>query len=133
MSSARASTVVYEDFRMIAGDLVSTTPFEVTQPGIYQADLVDFEFPAPFDILALGITQDMESLGFGFGTGSFTFEVTTPGTLLAHLAAIPAEEGVGTYALQIKAVPIGPSAVLFLSGLIGMVTVGRRNNKPGTA
>lgn len=127
--SAQASTVVYEDFQVVSNNTVFTTPFEVTQAGTYEAELVDFEFPVAFDILSLGITQDFVPLGIGFDTGSFTFSVSTPGTLLAHLAAIPGAGGMGTYAIQIKAVPILPTAALFFSGLIGLTIVGRRDNR----
>ena len=133
ISSARASTVVYDDFRVISQDTVFTTPFEVASAGTYRAELVDFEYPAPFDILALGITQDAMPLGFGFDTGSFTFHVATPGTLLAHLAAIPLTGKMGTYALQIMAVPIPPAGILLFSGLIGLVVVGRRDSRMKTA
>ena len=125
---AQASTVVYEDFQTVSENTVSTTPFEVTQIGAYKAELVDFEYPSIFSILSLGITQGDTPLGFRFDTGTFTFNVTEPGTLLAHLAAIPGSSGSGTYALRIKAVPIPPAAVLLFSGMIGLVVVGRREN-----
>ena len=131
ISSAHATTVVLEDFQVVSENTVLTTPFEVIQAGIYEVELVDFEFPTPFDILALGITQDFTPLGIGFGTGSFTFNVTTPGTLMAHLAAIPGAGGIGTYAFQIKAIPIPPAALLLFSGLIGLVLVGRRDGRTG--
>jgi len=133
ISSARASTVVYDDFQVISEQTVFTTPFEVASAGTYRAELVDFEFPDPFDILAFGITQGLTPLGFRFDTGSFTFHVTTPGTLHAHLAAIPLPGKIGTYALQILAVPVPPAGVLLLSGLIGLVTVGRRGSLTNTA
>jgi len=127
--SAQASSVVYDDFQVVTEDTVVTTPFEVTQAGTYRAQLVDFEYPAAFDILSLGITQDMTPLGFRFDTGSFTFNVLSPGTLLAHLAAIPGAAGSGVYALQIMAIPIPAAAVLLFSGLIGLVVVGRRDRR----
>lgn len=129
ISSARASTVVYDDFDVVSEDTVFTTPFVVTRTGTYKAELVDFEYPLAFDILSLGITQNAVPLGFGFDTGSFTFHVSTPGTLLAHLAAIPVAGGTGTYALQIKAIPVPPAVTLLFSGLIGFVAVGRRDSR----
>lgn len=125
---ARASTVPYEDFQVVAGNSVSTTPIEITQAGTYKASLVDFEFPAPFDILALAITQNLNPLGFGFGTGSFTFDVPAPGTILAHLAAIPGSGGMGAFGVQITAVPLPPAFLLFASALIGLTLIGRRKN-----
>lgn len=130
ISSAQASTVVYEDFQTVTENSVFTTPFEVAEAGTYTAKLVDFAYPVAFDILSLGITQESATLGIGFGTGSFTFNVSTPGILQAHLAAIPGMGGAGLFGLEIMAVPLPPSALLFLSGAIGLVFVARRDQEP---
>lgn len=129
ITCARASSVVYEDFGVVSDDTVFSTPFEITSPGTYRAELVDFEFPVPFDILALAVTQGLTPLGFGFDTGAFTFDVTTPGTLYAHLAAIPLAGQMGTYALQIMSIPVPPAGILLFSGLLGLVVVGRRDGR----
>jgi hypothetical protein len=126
--SAQASTVVYEDFQVVAGDTISTTDIYVAQAGTYKASLVDFEFPVPFDILALGITQNPDELGFRFGTGSFIFDVPVPGTITALLAAIPGPGGVGAFGVQITAIPLPPAYFLFASALIGLTLIGRRKN-----
>jgi len=148
--SAQASTVVYEDAGVVFNDTVFTKPFDVTHAGPYKAELVDFgaktipddpepKFPFAFDILSLTITQEdpltnkATLLGFGFDTGSFTFNVSTPGTLMANLAAIPSVDDKwvprqGLYALQIKAIPVPAAAWLFFSGLIGLFIVGRRDS-----
>jgi len=133
ISSVQASSVVYDDFQVVTENTVFTTPFEVTQAGTYKAELVDFEYPDAFDILSLGITQDLTPLGFRFDTGSFTFNVLTPGTLLAHLAAIPGASGTGIYSLQIMAIPIPDAAALLISGLIGLVIVGRSERRSSMA
>lgn len=130
ISGVQASTVVHDDFQIVDEYTLSKKEFDVFQPGTYKADLVDFEFPAAFSFLTLGIEQDLTPLGFRFGTGSFTFNVTTPGTLTALLSAMPGAGGVGSYALQITAIPIPASFLLFFSGLIGLAVVGRRNNSP---
>ena len=104
--------------------------YQVAEAGTYTAKLVDFEFPVAFDILSLGITQESATLGIGFGAGSFTFNVNTPGILQAHLAAIPGMGGAGLFGLEIMAVPLPPSALLFLSGAIGLVFVARRDQVP---
>jgi hypothetical protein len=129
-SSARASSVVYQDYQMITDPTVSTTFFDVTSAGIYKAELVDFEFPEAFDILSVGITQGLTPLGFGFDTSSFTFQVNTPGTLGVHLAATPMAGSQGLYALSISSialVPVPSSVLLLMSGVIGLVAVGRRD------
>lgn len=126
--TAQASTVVYEDSEVVFADTVFTTPFDVARAGTYEAKLVDFEYTSAFDILSLNITQDDTVLGFGFDTGTFIFNVLTPGTLMAHLVANPKAGEKGLYALQIKAIPVPPAALLFISGLVGIVTVSRRDN-----
>ena len=126
LSGAGAASVVYEDGGTITQDSVFTSDFMVTSPGTYRAELVDFEYSDPFAILALAVTQGSTFLNAGFDTGSFTFEVATPGMLQAHLAAIPLPGKFGTYALQILAVPLPPAVLLFLSGVLGLVVVGRR-------
>lgn len=131
IGSTQASTVVYEDFEMITEPTVYTTPFEVSEAGTYRAKLVDFEYPDAFDILSLAITQELAPLGIGFGTGSFTFNVAAPGILQAHLAAIPGTQGPGLFGLQIMAVPLPPAAILFLSGMLGLVVVARRDKGLG--
>lgn len=133
VGQARASSVVYEDFDVVSHESIFTTPFSVSTPGTYRALLVDFEYPDPFEILSLAITQDGNPLGIGFGTGSFTFNVATPGTLLAHLAAVPAAGGQGVYGLQVLPVPLPPAIWLFLSALTGIVAVGRRGSGVGAA
>jgi hypothetical protein len=120
-----AATVVYQDFDYVSGMTVSSTPFDVASPGTYKADLVDFEFPSAFDILSLGITQDGTPMGIAFGTGSFTFDVVTPGTLFAHLAAVPGTGGEGLYGLQVTSIPIPPTIWLLLTGVAGLVIIGR--------
>lgn len=124
---AEASTVVYEDFNFVSSDTAFTTAFDVTAPGLYRADLVDFEYPDAFNILALGITQGGTALGIGFGSGSFTFNVSTPGEVLAHLAAFPKAGSKGLYGLQILPIPIPPAIWLFLSGMAGIITIARRD------
>jgi hypothetical protein len=134
-SSAQASSIVYQDYQLVTDPTVTTTFFDVTSPGIYKAELVDFEFPEAFDILSLGITQGLTPLGFGFDTGSFTFQVTTPGTLGAHLAAIPMAGSQGLFALSISSiamVPVPSSVILLMSGVIGLVAVGRREYPAGS-
>lgn len=128
-AQVQASTVVYQDFDVVTHDTVFTTPFAVDAPGTYRAVLVDFAYPDPFDILSLAITQDGNPLGIGFGTGTFLFDVATPGTLMAHLAAIPGDSGEGVYGLQVLPVPLPAAIWLFLSALIGIVGVGRRDQR----
>jgi hypothetical protein len=133
----QASTVVYEDIRFVSTNTVFTKSFELDAAGPYKATLVDFEFPDPFAMLVLGVTQGDPLTGFTehgilFGTGSFTFNVAdTTKPLNVHLVANPdmQESGFSLYGLQILAVPIPPAFWLFLSGLTGIVTIARRNRE----
>jgi hypothetical protein len=125
--SVQASTVVYEDFQVVSGITISSTPINVAA-GTYKASLVDFEFPVSFNILALAITQNLDPLGFRFDTGSFIFDVPVPGTIMAHLAAIPGSGGLGAFGVQITAIPLPPASFLFASALVGLTLIGRRKN-----
>lgn len=125
--TAQASTVVYEDSAVVLANSATSNPFTVTA-GTYEATLVDYEYTSIFDTLSLNITQGDNVLGFGIGTGKFTFNVLTPGGLMAHLVANPKTGEKGLYALQITAIPIPPAVMLFISGLIGIVAVGRRDD-----
>lgn len=128
--SAHASTVVLEDYQSVSGFTVSNTPFLVDQAGTYEAFLTDLKYPVAFDKLFLGILDDVSltPLGFRYGEGSLTFNVSTPGQFVAQFMGLPGAGGVGTYTLQIKAIPIPPAAMLLFSGLMGLVLVGRRTN-----
>ena len=65
ISNSHAATVVLEDFQVVTQETISTTLFDVKQAGTYEVELVDFEFPTPFDILTLGIVQDLGGLAGG--------------------------------------------------------------------
>jgi hypothetical protein len=122
----QASTAVYEEGGAIFSDTETHTSFDVLMPGTYKASLVDFKIPAAFDLLALGISQDGNPLGFTFANDTFKFDVVTPGTLTANLVANPQDGTSGFYAMQVMAVPIPPAIWLFLSALTGIVSVARR-------
>ena len=133
--SAHASTVVFEDYQSISGNTVLNKDFKVDQAGTYEAFLTDLRYPVAFETLFLGILDDVSftPLGFRYGEGSLTFNVSTPGQFVAQFAGRPGAGGMGTYALQIKAIPIPPAAMLLFSGLMGLVLVGRRTNSLKTA
>ena len=113
---------------MVSGFTISSTPIDVAQAGTYKASLVNFEFSAPFDILALATTQNLDPLGIRFDTGSFIFDVPAPGTKMAHRAAIPGTGGLGAFGVQITAIPLPPASFLFTSAVIGLSLIGRRKN-----
>jgi hypothetical protein len=124
---ARAS-IVYQDVDLVSNTTALSTPVTVTSPGSYRATLVDFEYPEPFEILALAVTQGGDALGMTLGTDSFVFDVAAPGTLMTHVKAVPGSGGTGLYGytLELLGVPIPAAAWLFLSGLAGISVVARR-------
>jgi hypothetical protein len=139
--SVHASTAVYEDAQFLSGEFHLNDSFTVTAPGRYEAQLFDYHFPAAFTSLSLLITQDdpiHTILGVGFGTSSFIFDVLDNDMVLdnhiplsVHVTGLGPEVkngiyGIGAYGLQILPIPV-PSAIwLFLSGVVGIITVARR-------
>jgi hypothetical protein len=139
--NAHASTVVLEDYQSVSGFTVLNKDFKVDQAGTYEAFLTDLKYPVAFDKLFLGIaekpgdiTLPLIPIGFRYGEGSLIFNVSTPGNFVAQFMGLPGTVDlsgtarVGTYTLQIKAIPIPPAAMLLFSGLMGLVLVGRRTN-----
>jgi hypothetical protein len=123
----------YEEFGFVSGITTDSIPILIGSPGTYKATLLDFEDPEPFGFLALDIKQNDTILGGRSGTGTFIFDVASVSgsdIFTAHLGAIPEdpEAGEGHYALQVAPIPIPPAFWLFLSAMIGIVSVARRGN-----
>ena len=120
-------------------------PLPELVPGPYVATLTDLEFPAPFDLLAMGVSSGdgLEGLVFLNGGGpasaSFTFDavsgseyflgvVGVPGTFNPG-AGLPSIQ-LGSYSVSISAVPIPAAVLLMGSALLGLVLLVRRQ-EPG--
>lgn len=151
-TNASAATVVYENVGFLgagsnaaAFSTLSTgvpgaattqvNSFTISQAGTYTAKLADFGFPETFQSVGLTIStfvDDQLNLGSVFGSGSFNFNASSPGTYYASLMGQAGETfGLGLYGVQVTefgpaaVVPL-PSAVLFLlSGLAVFAAFGR--------
>ncbi len=51
-SGAQAATVVLDEIDFMRGTESRVLPFEILEGGLFKATLTDFEFLAPFDVLA---------------------------------------------------------------------------------
>ncbi len=141
---AQAAVVVFETSELTEGLVFSTTPFEITQYDIdrtgnspFDVTLSDFEFPVAYEFLALNITTATDTVLTLTEPGTAHFEAT-PGTYFANLVTLaseltaPASDtpiNVGSFGVEVTAVPLPPAVVLFGSALVGLVGLGRRGRK----
>lgn len=150
-----AASVVYEDVGFLEGSLngdqfaaLSTgapearvtkiNSFTIDEVGTYTAKLADFGFPEAFRSIGLNIStfvDDQLSLGSVFGSGSFSFNVSSPGVYYASVVGQVGQTfGLGLYGVQVSAfapaaVPL-PSAILFLlSGLAVFASFARGGSR----
>ena len=124
-----ASTTLYENFQFSSGEFHfnDLEAFSVTAPGLYEAQLFDYHFPAAFSQLSLVLTQGSQVLGSTFDTGAFRFNIldeTVP--LSVHVSGVGPNVGPGLWGMQVLPIPIPPALWLFLSGMIGIIGVARR-------
>lgn len=130
-----SSTPIFEYVDTIIGpwDEVSTS-FTIAAPGTYVAKLTDLTFfpNSSFGDVALGIMTSSQVFGSTSlntpnvnDSDSFMF-TATPGTYLSYVLATCT--GLCTYGVEITAVPVPAAVLLFGSGLIGLVMVGRRRS-----
>jgi hypothetical protein len=128
----QASTAVYDDFQFLSGEFHFNDSFSVTAPGLYEAQLFDFQFPDAFKQLSLVVTQGSSILGGSFATSAFTFNVLDTATpLWVHVSGkgpevTPGVFGTGLYGMQILPIPIPPAFWLFISGFTGIIGIARR-------
>ena len=126
VTNSYAAEVIYEDVRFISGvDGVQghNTQFTIGSTGIYEAEMIDYVFPAEFDTLGLSITEGTTELARNISTDggfSFTFEAH-PGL---HFANVFGDAGgalnIGMYGLKISKisnVPLPAALALFFSSL----------------
>jgi hypothetical protein len=120
---------VYEHFQFSSGEFHfnDVEAFSVAAPGLYEAQLFDYHFPAAFSQLSLVITQGSTVLGGAFDTSAFTFNIldeTVP--LSVHVSGVGPDVGPGLWGMQVLPIPIPPAFWLFLSGLTGIIGIARR-------
>ena len=132
----QASTALYEHFQFSSGEFHfnDVEAFSVAAPGLYEAQLFDYHFPAAFSQLSLVITQGSKVLGGGFDTSAFTFDIldaTAP--LSVHVSGVGPDAGPGLWGMQVLPIPIPPALWLFLSGMIGIIGIARRGYRSDAA
>jgi hypothetical protein len=129
-SGAQAATVVLDEAEYIQGTETKMFPFEIIEGGLFKATLTDFEFVAPFDVLALAILKGNEIVGDPLlGSGMFEFQAD-PGSFTANVLGVSGgESDLSLFRVEVSAVPIPASALLFASGLIALVGLRRRKLK----
>jgi hypothetical protein len=137
-SSARADVFSITD--SISGSSVATRTyaFTITDPAIYDATLLDLggpQFPAPFQLLELGVAKTGSGpvLGFTTAPGSFLFTANTPGSYTLLLVGQPDSTAqAGFFSINVSQfAPIPEPAVWLLMasgiGLIGFLKLRSRD------
>ena len=126
-SGVQAATVVLEETDFMSGMETRIFPFEIMESGHFKATLTDFEFLAPFDVLALAILKESEIVGDPLlGSGITKFQAD-PGVFTANVFGVAGgESDLGLFRVHVSTVPVPASAVLFASGLIALITIRRR-------
>ncbi len=126
-SGVQAATVL-DNVAFISGTETQMTEFEIMDSGLFQATLTDLEFLSAFDVLALAITTGPDVVGTVVGSGMFTFAADA-GTYVANVFGIAGGvSDLSLYRVQVAAVPIPATALLFSSGLIALIAMRRRNS-----
>ena len=137
-SGAQAATVVLDETGFMRGAETRVLSFENIEDGHFKATLTDFEFPAPFEVLALtlAILKGKEIIGEPvLGSGMFKFQADA-GIFSANVLGVAG--GISDLSLfrvldlslsRLKASdePIPAGAALILVGLIALIALkGRR-------
>lgn len=142
MRSAGAAAVTeFETSGFFSGPLdFSVQKLPEFVPGAYRASLIDLQFPAPFDAIAMGISSDQGLLGIvalndGMTSGSFAFDVLPDTEYFLGIIGFPGtfapgpglpEVQLGSFSASVSAVPIPAAIVMMGSALFGLVVVMRR-------
>ncbi len=129
---AQAATVVLDETDFMRGTETRLFPFEIKEAGHFKATLTDFEFLAPFEVLALAILNGTEIVGEPLvGPGMFNFQAD-PGNFTANLLGVAGgESDLSLFRVEVSAVPIPAPALLFASGLIALVAFRRQRSRSG--
>jgi len=135
-SGAQAATVVLDKTDFMRGMETRMFPFEIIEGGHFKATLSNFEFPAPFDVLAPAILRGKEIVGNPLlGSGMFKFQAD-PGIFSANVFGVAGSDpdlslfrllDLSLSRLKMSDEPMPAAAVLILIGLIALIALkGRR-------
>ena len=130
--NAHAATVLGKS-EYIIGFSDKTYSFIADQtPLVYQVTLTDFDEPAAFDFLSVAITTSTAKIAVltilaPDLTAVTTFNAAFGETYFANVLGDAADNpGAGLFGLDIRAVPIPPSLILFGCSVVGLVILRRR-------
>ena len=135
-SGAQASTAVLDKIDFMRGTDTRMFPFEIIGGGHFKATLKDFEFTAPFEVLAPAILRGKEIVGTPLlGSGMFKLQAT-PGIFSANVRGVAGDLSdlslfrvldLSLSRLKSSDEPVPAGAVLILVGLIALIALkGRR-------
>ena len=128
-SGVQAATVVLDETDFMRGMETRIFPFEIIESGHFKATLTDFEFLAPFDVLAMAILNENEIVGdplIGSGTTKFHAD---PGIFTANVFGVAGgDSALSLFNVGVSAAPVPASALLLASGLIALITIRRRRS-----
>jgi hypothetical protein len=133
--SARADVFSITDSLSGSSVTSKTYAFTITDPAIYMATLADVDFPAPFQLLELGVVKTGSGplLGSTDQPGSFSFTALTAGSYTLLLVGQPSSTAqAGFFSINVSQfAPIPEPAVWFLMaggiGLIGFLKLRSRD------
>lgn len=138
--SARAATVtqqLFESTTLVTGSSMSLTDLELTSPGTLVIKMKDLAWPGLLNTLSFTLTDATHALQtFSLGgatSGTWSYEVTAPGTLYAAVFAKPSSTlKAGMYyvdvSYQTTPVPLPAAAWLLISGIAGLAAFRPKQN-----
>jgi len=139
LAEGMGSGIVYggESPRFVYGFDAYIDSFSIDQAGVYEATLVDFQFPNEFDYIGFMLTYGaVDKIGVIEGSGSFTF-MADPGIYNAVFVGLVNSDlafvdiidttAIGTYGVQVALVPELETWLMMIFGIGGIVYWVRRN------
>ncbi len=129
-SSAAVAIPVFDTTDYITGIEGRTYRFDVDPAaGEYKATLSDLSFgPLGFDFLGLSITTAAQTLGAIDSPGAIYFSSSPDTPYYANIFGVgDGEFETGLFGVQVEAVPLPPSLMLLLSGVL-LIAVSRRRS-----
>ena len=130
--AAQVPQVLYDSAGFLQGQQAFSQSFDISGPGTLTVTLTNLTWPEQLAGLDLVMATSEGLLGPEMGAGSETFKVTGGRYFADWFGEAQGPLGLGVYCLEIKyypqgfvPVPLPPSMVLFLSGLLLFAWQGR--------